>query len=81
MIRIGSDTFTLRTSNEDPSVDRCVTPIPGARYVAVVQTDSGFDNREVDADFLEVGQTVFAYGGYGTGDCFVADTIVIDITE
>jgi len=82
VVSLDTDTFTLFTENEDPPGDRCVAPLPGARYIVVEDNDDGADHTEVDADYLAEGQEVTVFGAYADGgDCFEADTIIIDETE
>lgn len=79
---VDSATFTMFAENAEPAGDRCVTPLPGARYLVVMDSDEGADHTEVGADYLEAGQAVNVFGAYAEGgDCFEADTIIIDETE
>ncbi len=80
---LDTDTFTMFAENEEPAGDRCVAPLADARYLMlVVDPVEGADHTEVDADYLAAGQAVTVFGAYADGgDCFEADTIIIDETE
>lgn len=82
VVGVDTETFTLFAENEQPPGDRCVAPVDDAHYLTVmVDAEDGADHEEVDADYLDVGQEVTVYGAYAeSGDCFEADTIIIDET-
>jgi hypothetical protein len=81
VIRIDAETFTVLTDNEEPPMERCVAPLDNARYLTVMDSSEGADHTEVEPDYLAEGQIVSVFGGYGEGDCFEADTIIIDETD
>jgi len=81
VVSLDTETFSLFAENEAPPGDRCIAPLPDARYLTVMDSDEGADHSEVDADYLAAGQAVTAFGVYAdSGDCFQADTIIIDET-
>lgn len=81
VVAMDGETFTVLTDNEEPPMERCVAPLSDARYLSVMDSDDGADHTEVDADYLADGQTVSVFGDFGEGDCFEADTIIIDETS
>ena len=69
--------FSVKTADDEV----CVVVPPEARIVQVVSSSDGLTSDLVDFDALATGQSVDVFGSTGAGECLVANTIVIFVSE
>lgn len=74
---LDADNRSFNLATDDGDV--CVVLLEDAKITLVSQGDDGTVNKEGEFSDLELGQSVRVFGHSGTGGCFEANEVVVDL--